>query len=161
MSRLSDGRDELLVALDRTTREFNVQAVMFSQAVADRLGINATDLQCLNVLALTGPIPAGKLAQITGLTVGAITGVMDRLERVGYARRERDTNDRRRVIVRLVPESDERNLAPLFASVRRASTELYSHYTDEDLAIILDFFTRAVRGFQEQTARLRADANGP
>lgn len=161
MSRLSDGRDELLVALDRTTREFNVQAVMFSQAVADRLGINATDLQCLNVLALTGPIPAGKLAEITGLTVGAITGVMDRLERVGFARRERDTNDRRRVIVGLVPESDERNLVPLFESVRRASTELYSHYADEELGIILDFFTRAVRSFREQTAKLRADANGP
>ena len=158
---MSDGRDELLVALDRKTREFNVQAIMFSQAVADRLGINATDLQCLNFLALTGPIPAGRLAEITGLTVGAITGVMDRLERAGYARRERDTKDRRRVIVGLVPESDERDLAPLFVPVRQASTELYSNYTDEELALILGFFTRAVRGFREQTAMLRANANDP
>ena len=154
-------RDELLVALDRKTREFSVQAVMFSQAVAGRLGINATDMQCLNVLALTGPITAGRLAEITGLTVGAITGVMDRLARSGYARRERDTKDRRRVIVRLIPESDQRDLAPLFAAVRRASAELYSHYTDEELALILDFLTRAVPELQEHTARLRAQANGP
>jgi DNA-binding MarR family transcriptional regulator len=158
---LSYVREELLAALDWKTREFNVQAVMFSQAVAGRLGINATDVQCVNILALTRPITVGRLAEITGLTVGAMTGVMDRLERAGYARRERDTKDRRRVIVRLIPESDQRDLAPLFASVRQASAELYSHYTDEELALILDFFTRAVPGFREQTARLKTLANSP
>ena len=82
-----------MIALDRGTREFNVQALMFGQVVAGRRGINPTDLQCLNVLSLTGPITAGRLAEITGLTVGAITGVLDRLETAGYARRERDEED--------------------------------------------------------------------
>lgn len=100
------------------------------------------DLQCLRVLELTGPITAGRLSEITGLTVGTITGVLDRLEGAGYAKRERDAEDRRRVIVHLVPESDERDLAPLFVPVRRASAQMYSGYTDEEFALILDFFAR-------------------
>lgn len=142
-----------MTALDRKTREFNVQVLMFGQAVAGRLGINPTDLQCLNVLSLTGPITAGRLAEIT---VGAITGVLDRLGAAGYARRERDEDDRRRVVVHLGPENDELELAPLFDHVRQASAELYSVYTDEELSLILDFFTKAVPMLRQQTTRLRA-----
>lgn len=152
------GRGATFAALDRKTREFNTQALMFGQAVAGRLGINPTDLQCLNVLSLTGPISAARLAEMTGLTVGAITGVLDRLETAGYARRERDEGDRRRVVVHLEPEKDARELAPLFDRVRRASAELYSGYTDEELAIILDFFEKAVPTLREQTTKLRARA---
>ena len=143
-------------APDRKVREFNTQAVMFSRAVASRLGINATDLQCLNVLAQEGPVTAGRLSEITGFTVGAITGVVDRLEGAGYARRERDTEDRRRVIVRPVTERDEREVSPLFDDVRRPATELYSGYTDEELALILGFFEKAVPAFKEQTSKLNA-----
>jgi DNA-binding MarR family transcriptional regulator len=159
MSKESTNRhDELFVALDRKTREFNAQVAMFSQAVASRLGTNTTDLQCLNILSQTGPISAGRLAEITGLTVGAITGIVDRLERAGYARREKDATDRRRVIISLVGERDERELAPLFDDVRQASAELYSNYTDEELALVLDFFERAVLMLREQTTRLRVEA---
>lgn len=156
--RVSGGRKELLIALDRRAREFNAQVMMFGQAVAGRLGIYATDLQCLNVLVQRGPITAGRLAEITGLTVGAITGVVDRLEKAGYARRERDTKDRRRVIIHPVSKRDERELAPLFGDVRQASAELYSGYTDEELALILDFFEKAVPTLRDQTIKLRARA---
>jgi DNA-binding MarR family transcriptional regulator len=84
-SKPPDGRGETLTALNRKTREFKVQALMFGQAVAGRLGINPTDLRCLNALSLTGPITAVRLAEITGLTVGASTGVLDRLEKASYA----------------------------------------------------------------------------
>jgi DNA-binding MarR family transcriptional regulator len=157
-SEATNGHDDLPLALDRKTREFNAQAAMFSQAAAGRLGINTTDLRCLDVLSQTGPISAGRLAGITGLTVGAITGIADRLEGAGYARRERDATDRRRVIIGLVGERDERDLAPLFEDVRRASAELYSDYTDEELALLLDFFERAILVLREQTSRLRAEA---
>lgn len=152
------GREELVSALDGKTREFNTQVVMFSRAVAVKLGINATDLQCLNVLAQEGPISAGRLAEITGLTVGAITGVVDRLEEAGYARRERDTGDRRRVIVH--PETDGREVAALFDDVRRTSAGLYSGYTDEELALILDFFGKAVPIPREHTVELKARPTG-
>lgn len=156
----SEGRRRALVgALDGKTREFNTQVVMFSRAVAGKLGINATDLQCLNVLAQEGSITAGRLAEITGLTVGAITGVVDRLEEAGYARRERDTVDRRRVIVHPQTGPDGRAVAPLFDGVRRASARLYDGYTDEELALVLDFFEKAVPILREQTVKLRARPN--
>src|ERR671933_1184232 len=80
----------------------------FDQAVADALGINRTDMRCTDVLEREGPVTAGRLAEATGLTTGAITTVIDRLERGGFARRLRDPDDRRRVLVDLTPETRKR-----------------------------------------------------
>jgi len=75
------------------------------QAVAEAIGLNRTDMRCLDVIQREGPVPAGRLADETGLTTGAITTVLDRLERAGFARRTRDPADRRRVLVELAPEA--------------------------------------------------------
>src|SRR5687768_10615436 len=85
-------------------REESARSVMFLQAVAGRLGLSAIELKCLDLALRAGPEPltAGRLATLTGLTTGAVTGVVDRLEEGGFVRRERDPDDRRRVIVRLV-----------------------------------------------------------
>ena len=77
----------------------------FDQAVADAIGMNRTDMRCLDVLEREGPITAGALAEATGLTSGAMTTALDRLERAGYARRVRDRGDRRRVLVELTPKA--------------------------------------------------------
>src|SRR5438105_12730411 len=74
---------------------------LLGQMSAERIGINATDLNCLNIVALTGPMTAGELARATGLTTASITGVLDRLEEGDSIQRERDPRDRRRVIVNL------------------------------------------------------------
>jgi DNA-binding MarR family transcriptional regulator len=117
-------------ALDRALRETSAQTVLFSQAVADRAGINSTDLETLDILARNGPMTAGRLAELTGLTTGAITGLIDRLERRGYARRERHPSDRRSVIVRPLSENAERDLAPSYAGMSQAMAELMSRYSD-------------------------------
>src|SRR3979490_3402685 len=75
----------------------------FDQAVADAIGLNRTDMRCLDVLSREGPVTAGRLAEATGLTSGAMTTALDRLERAGYARRTRDATDRRRVLVEATP----------------------------------------------------------
>lgn len=75
----------------------------FDNLAAQRLGVNLTDLHCLNIIESRGGVTAGELATEAGLTSGAITGVIDRLERVGYAQRERDANDRRRVAITVTP----------------------------------------------------------
>lgn len=75
--------------------------VMFHQAVADRLGLHPTDHKCLDLLREEGPMSAGELAEATGLTSGAITGVADRLERAGFLHRESDPHDRRRILLRV------------------------------------------------------------
>jgi DNA-binding MarR family transcriptional regulator len=149
-------RAELLAALDRAFRTTSAQSVMFSQAAADRLGMNSTDMECLDLLNLHGPMPAGRLAELTGLTTGAITGVVDRLERAGYVRRERDPADRRKVIVRPLPDRVA-DAGPVFLPMARAMQELFARYTDEQLATILDFATRANEITIQQIARLRSE----
>ena len=128
---------------------------MLSHAVADRVGMNATDLEALDLLTMHGPMPAGRLAELTGLTSGAITGLVDRLERAGYARRERDPGDRRRIFVSSIPER-LREIAPLYESMAGATAELLARYDDEELALLLDFATRANAMTLEEIARLRA-----
>ena len=88
--------------------------VLFSQTGAERVGINSSDLECLDITILRGTMSAGELVAATGLTTGAITDVIDRLEQAGFARRGRDVGDRRPVLVRALPEV-ERRIAPLYA----------------------------------------------
>lgn len=140
MSTAPKDRKELIAALEQALREVSGAGVLFSQAAAERLGLNSTDLECLGLIA-SGPATAGELAKATGLTTGAITGVIDRLERDGYARREHDKTDRRKVYVRARPEALQK-AAPIFEPMRRASADVLSRYSDAELALILDFLTR-------------------
>src|SRR6516164_10356096 len=128
---------------------------LLGQVSADRIGINATDLNCLNLVALTGPMTAGELARATGLTTASITGVLDRLEEGGFVRRERDPHDRRRVIVNLNPGPGLREIGPTFGPLVKAWRAAAASYSDEDLRLLLGFqrrFEDIVRG---QLARLR------
>jgi DNA-binding MarR family transcriptional regulator len=134
-------REDLIAALNTAMRDTSGQSVMYSQAVAQRLGINSTDLECLDHIVLRGPLTAGALAEATGLTTGAITGVIDRLERAGFARRERDPEDRRKVTVSTEPVVFQR-IAPLFEPMQRAAMAAVAPYSEDELALLLDFFTR-------------------
>src|SRR5262245_34840645 len=101
-------------------RELSTRTILFHQAVADVLGVTPTDHKCLDFIAEADhPVTAGELATVTGLTTGAITGVIDRLEAAGLAVRERDPHDRRRVVVKPAPQAFER-VAPLFDGIARA-----------------------------------------
>lgn len=112
---------------------------LLGAAAAGRIGINVTDLNCLNILALNGQLTAGELAKKTGLTTASITGVLDRLEDAGFVRRERDTADRRRVVVTLDATRGLRDVAPVFAPVIQAWRTAAARYTDEELSLILHF----------------------
>jgi DNA-binding MarR family transcriptional regulator len=144
--------DSLFVAF----RTGSAQSVMLSQAAADRLGMASSDIECFDLLSLHGPMTAGRLAELTGLTTGAITGVVDRLERAGYARRERDPNDRRRVIVQPIHER-RADAAPIFGPMAAATAVLLDRYSDDELVLLLDFLERANTMTQEQIARIRAE----
>jgi DNA-binding MarR family transcriptional regulator len=132
-----------------------VKTVLFQQAIADRLGLNTTDLMCLSLLSDAEPLTAGQLAEATGLTTGSVTIMIDRLEKAGYAVREKDPSDRRRVIVRPVSERIERDIAPLYASIGQAWERAIEGYSTQELAVILDMLTRSVMLLQEQTTALR------
>jgi DNA-binding MarR family transcriptional regulator len=135
-------------------RRASAQSVLLSQTVAARVGINSTDLECLDLLHLQGGATAGELAAATGLTTGAITGVIDRLEAAGYATRERDPSDRRKVLVRPLPAA-ARRIAPLYEPIQQAMAALVSRYSDDELALLVDFASRSHELLTEGVARLR------
>src|SRR3954470_6475303 len=92
-------RAALLTELEHAVRRSSAQGVIFGQTVANVAGISGSDLECLDFLILGGQVTAGRLAEVTGLTTGAITGVVDRLAKAGLVRRERDETDRRKVFI--------------------------------------------------------------
>ncbi|GAA1290060.1 MarR family transcriptional regulator [Pseudonocardia aurantiaca] len=97
--------DELRAEIGASTVRFIASVVLHNQAVAQKLGLGGSDSQFLSLLRTHGPLTPGRLAELSGLTTGTVTGVIDRLERGGYVRRERDATDRRKVLVTQVPEA--------------------------------------------------------
>jgi DNA-binding MarR family transcriptional regulator len=128
---------------------------LVGQAAADRIGINATDLNCLNILSFSGELTAGELARATGLTTASITGVVDRLEHAGFVRRERDTRDRRRVVVHLVMEKALSEVASVFLPMVREWQRLAAGYTDDELRLIVRFYGQMEQVFRDHVIRLR------
>jgi len=157
---MSNKREELLRELKVENRKSTAESMFLLQAVAERSGMNLTDLQSITILTSTGPISAGRLAEEMGLTTGSVTGVIDRMERAGYVRREKDPNDGRRVIVRPVSEKLERAGAGFFASQGRVLGELMSEYDDRYLAVFLDLMRKSNAMTREETARIRAASRG-
>lgn len=152
----SKKREELLRELAEESRKSTLDGVYFFQAVAERTGMNLTDLQCIAILAQTGPITAGRLAETMGLTTGAVTGVINRLERSGYVRREKDPGDGRRVVVRPVLEELERAGASFFGPRGMELDALTSEYDDQQLIVFLDFMRKANAATSDEIARIRA-----
>ena len=158
----SDGseRTELLDAVLLATRKLTGQGILFSQAVADRLGLAATDAEALEQLAALGRATAGQIAELTGLTTGAATRMIDRLEQSGFVRRAADPADRRRVIVEPVVER-VRDVEVQYAALRSATLTAIERYSDHDLGLIRDYLERTLEAGREQAARLTAPPTGP
>jgi DNA-binding MarR family transcriptional regulator len=131
---------ELLGALAQELTQLNGLSASFFRAAAARIGVTVTDMQVIESLSSVGPLTAGQLAELTGLTTGAITGMLNRLEEAGLVRRERDPEDGRKVIVRLTPDSDRiRGIGAIFGSIRKAWEEQTARYDDEQIAFLVDF----------------------
>ena len=152
-------RPELLTKINEMLRKVSAQSVLISDLVAGLVGLNATDLECLDLLLLAGPTTAGKLAEHTGLTSGATTAVIDRLERGGFVTRRRDANDRRRVLVEIVKSSVDR-IAPLYAPLKERVKQLNRQFDDAELAAVVDYMTRALEAGAEHVAWLQTQAAG-
>ena len=153
-------RAELEVAFATALRGTGSLMTLMTQAAADRIGINATDLNCLNILSFRGQMTAGELAKATGLTTASITGMVDRLEEAGYVTRERDPHDRRRVVVKLVLDRAMRDVASLFLPMMRAWREMAARYSDDELRLIVGYYARMETILREHLSRLREPAAG-
>jgi DNA-binding MarR family transcriptional regulator len=131
--------------LVRDLRQFVIGLLVANLEAAEEVDLNPSDLGCLCLLLLHGPSPAGRLAELTGLTTGAVTGVIDRLERAGFAQRVLDPSDRRKVIVQPDEAKVERELLPRFAQLSSATKPgFYASYGEDELAAISHFLSRLV-----------------
>ncbi|MBD0709130.1 MULTISPECIES: MarR family winged helix-turn-helix transcriptional regulator [unclassified Streptomyces] len=148
-------RDALMTELFGEARRYMAAYALFNQAVADHLGLHPTDVQCLNLLGLEGgPVTTGRVAELTGLTTGSATRLVDRLERSGYVTRERDTEDRRRVLVTLVPGRIA-ELGALWRKLNGTWGTMFDVYSDAELALLIAHMRRTVEVGAAQIERLR------
>jgi len=130
--------DELRAEIQRSTLRFIAGVVLHNHVVAQRVGLGPSDSQLISLLNLHGPLTPGRLAELTGLTTGTVTGVIDRLERGGFVRRERDTGDRRKILVVPVPEA----MAALSQHYRHHGEHLEAvlrRRDEAELRVIADF----------------------
>lgn len=147
---------KILSELVSEVRRMTGLSVLISQAVADRVGLAPSDLEYFDVIVLAeAEVTPGWLMRETGLTSGAITGVVDRLERAGFVRREHDPNDRRKVIVRPEPKRLA-ELMKYYAPLQNAMTYLWTSYTSSELQLILEFTRRGCDTSMRELDRIRA-----
>jgi DNA-binding MarR family transcriptional regulator len=143
--------------LARELRQFTGLAASVFRTAAAKRDLTVTDLHVMEILESSGPSTAGQLADLTGLTTGAITGMLNRLEEANLVRRERDPSDGRRVIVQLASGTHEMHTArPMFDALGSAGDELVSGYTDEQVAFLLGFLTRLNAMCRNELIRLQA-----
>ena len=134
----------------------STETIMFHQSVADQLGLHITDHKCLDLIRQYGAMPAGRLAELTGLTTGAVTGIIDRLEKAGYVRRANDPKDRRRTIIEPVRNKKwERKIEAIFIPFHQRMHKLLSSYSDSELAFLLDVLTKSIELTHEESKKLR------
>jgi DNA-binding MarR family transcriptional regulator len=133
-------------------------ATEFDEGMAKKLKLSRTDMRCLDLVGRLGPMTAGHLAEESGLTTGAVTFILDRLEEAGMVTRRRDTEDRRRVWVEIVPEAQQR-LQGLQQPVAEEMRQVAQRFKADELAVVRDFMRQAKEVFQRQvTGTFTGDA---
>jgi len=147
-------KEMLAVQVGEAAQAFQSAVDAMDEAVAGRLGINQTDLRCLELLAREEPVTAGRLAGALGLTTGSVTAMLDRLEKLGYATRSPDPTDRRKVLVRPTPKALQKSweiYGPLAAEGER---DIVTRYSKAELELVLDFLNRSRELQERHLARL-------
>jgi DNA-binding MarR family transcriptional regulator len=157
----SDRRSELLAAIEEAMRDNAGRGLMLHQSIAERFGLNATDLKCLDLARNETELTAGRIATATRLSTSAVTAVLDRLERRGFIDRQRDPADRRKVVV-VSTGRHEGEVREIFASMGEAFGKVLADYDDDQLAFLLDFVLRLNDTAREVTAEVTApEARSP
>lgn len=156
MVSASNKRKERIQLLNYLSRDISTKTIFFHQWIANYLGLSEIDHKCLDViLRPEKPLTGNQLAGETSLTAGAITGVVDRLEKAGYVYRQRDQQDRRLVYVIPNREKALMDIAPLFEIMQKRMDKIFSEYNDKELEILTDYLTKALKAMEDATAHLR------
>jgi DNA-binding MarR family transcriptional regulator len=145
----------LLDAMDREGRRLGFHSTMHSHACAAFTGLHPTDWEVLDVLCWKGTLSAGEIAGHLGLSNGAVTGAIDRLERDGWVRRRRDDHDRRRVIVDLLKDRDA-EVDEIFGALSSAISDANAQFSDDELDVVVRYLRTASVALEESTHQVRA-----
>ena len=147
-------KSELIARALSAVRDYGVELTRFQNAMDEWAGLNATDMACLRFLFISHNSTPTQLARITGLTSGATTAMLDRLERAGLIERRPNPDDRRGTLI-FPAESSAEKMASWFESARKAQAELISSYSADDLAFIADVFERFARLWEQERSKLQ------
>jgi DNA-binding MarR family transcriptional regulator len=136
-------------------RDLSDAVVMFHTALGEKLGLAPSEWKMLGLLERHGPMTPGDLSARSGLAPPSVTGIIDRLERRAWVRRDRDTKDARRVVVTLDQKAAERDVGEFFGGLIRRLEELYEQYADEELERLAEVMVEIARCQREATAELQ------
>jgi len=151
-STMTDLKKRALMAV----RDYGIHLTLFRNAISEWAGLNVTDMECLRLLFIKGIATPTELARHTGLTSGATTAMLDRLEKAGLIERRPNPNDRRGTLIAPAPSSAEK-AASWFESARNAQDELISSYSESELEIISDVFERFTKLWDNEREKIRRD----
>ena len=140
-------------AVIRAAREYGISTTLFRNAVGGKIGVNVTDMECLGLLFFKGIATPSELSEYTGLTSGATTAMLNRMEKAGLIIRKPNPNDRRGVLIE-VNKSSVQSVGPMFAEVREGQSQLTASYTSEELSVIKDFLERYTALWEQSRKKL-------
>lgn len=146
-------KDELKQQVIIGAREYGIGSVLFRHMVGEKLGVNVTDMECLGLIFLKGLATPTELGRYAGLSSGATTAMLDRLEKSGLIERRPNPNDRRSTLIVIV-QAMAAKIGPLFASLREAQDTILSSYSEIELEVLADFFRRSVIMWEEERKKL-------
>ncbi len=148
------GKNELVDRVNRSAREYGISTVLFRHAVGERLGVNVTDMECLALIFFKGLSTPSELARYTGLTSGATTAMLDRLEKARLIERRPNPNDRRGTWIVLTTERNQ-EMDALFTPEREAITKLNRGCSEAELGIIADYLSKLAGIWEQGRERLK------
>jgi len=145
---------DLAIEVIRGAREYSIGTVLFHQAVGQLLGVNVTDMKCLDIMTLKGSASPSELAEHTGLSTGATTAMLDRLENAKLIERRPHPTDRRATLVVLSQEA-MRKLPAMFESLAKSMETLVLGYSEKELKVLVDFFAKVDVLWKEEREKLQ------
>ncbi len=154
------GKNELIDQINRSAREYGISTVLFRHAVGERLGVNVTDMECLALIFFKGLSTPSELSRYTGLTSGATTAMLDRLERARLIERRPNPQDRRGKLIVLGSERNQ-EMETLFSPEREAVAKLNAGYSEKELEIVEDYLSRLAGIWERGREQLKQGKEEP
>ena len=149
-------RRRTTAAIRESLRDLSIQLSLLNHQVGSRLALKDVDLDCLDLINRHGPLSPSALGRLAGLHPATLTGILDRLQKGGWIARDRDTTDRRAVVLRALRDRNP-EILQLYSGMNGAMEQICSGYTEAELAVLSDFLRRTAEAGRNATDELAGD----